>query len=60
MYSTHQRLAQLRAEIATLRRRIAGLAPDDVRRVQLYCALLERYHESFTLYGCLSKQPSSE
>jgi hypothetical protein len=35
MRSTEQRLAELRAEIATLRRQIAKLALDDSRREML-------------------------
>src|SRR5215216_816727 len=53
--SEHERLAELRAEIAILRRQIARLAPNDTQRLVLYCALLARYHESFILYGCLFK-----
>jgi hypothetical protein len=58
--SEHERLAELRAEIAMLRRQIAGLAPNDAERLVLYRALLARYHESFILYGCLFKHRSSE
>src|SRR5215475_7459639 len=62
MPSTRERLAILRAQIATLRWQIAMLAPDDVRREMLYRALLTRYHESFTLYGAGSSidQPNRQ
>jgi hypothetical protein len=60
MHSTHERLAELRAEITTLRWQISTLARSDSRRIALYRALLTRYHESFILHWQLLKQRSTE
>ena len=60
MHSTHDRLAELRTEIVTVRWQIATLARYDSRRIALYRALLTRYHESLILRWHLFKHRSTE